>query len=88
MANQWVPFPEMLGSSEEEASLDGEKMMAVFIFYLPVQDQFEEFGGQVSRGIHNAGGSTGLALRGEVWTGEMCLSITSTKTVTEVQVMA
>lgn len=31
MANQWVPFPEMLGS-EEEANLDGEKMTMVFIF--------------------------------------------------------
>lgn len=42
----------MLGSEEE-----ANKMMVIFTFYLPVQDEFEEFGIQLSGGVQEACGS-------------------------------
>lgn len=49
-----MPFPEMLDNERE-------KMMLIFIPYLPVQDGSEESGGQVSAGVQKVGGSTGPA---------------------------
>lgn len=43
--------PVMLGSEEE-----ANKMM-IFTFYLPVQDEFEEFGGQLTGGVKEARGT-------------------------------
>lgn len=81
MANQWVPSPEMLGNERE-------KMVRIFISYLPVQDESEESGGQLSAGVQKVGGSTGLAFRGVGWAVETCLGITSMKPVMGVDEMA
>lgn len=44
-------------------------MVLFFFFYLPLQDEFEKFGGQQSGGVQKAGGWTGQVFRWVVWAG-------------------
>lgn len=68
LANQWRLFLEMLGS-EDEANLGGIRQWLFSFFYLPLQDEFEEFGRQLGGDVQKAGGLTGQVFRGEVWVG-------------------